>query len=102
MAIVFTKQKKSQRNLIMFSVLVILISVFMVCRVFLKKEITYVSTGDVPVAVKKIEINFAVLKKMKDFRLFVEIQPLIEATPTDEEPDITGIKIGRENPFLPY
>ncbi|MDP3995984.1 MAG: hypothetical protein Q8P74_01925 [bacterium] len=102
MAIVFTKQKKSQRNLIIFSVLVILISFLAVWWLLLRKETSYVPTEDAPVVVKKIEINFAVLERMKDFRLFVEIEPLAESTPTSEEPGITSKTIGRENPFLPY
>jgi len=102
MAIVFTKQKKSQRNLIIFSVLVILISFLTVGWLFLRKETSYVSTEDVSAVVKKIEINFAVLERVKDFRLFVEIEPLSESIPTSEESDMTVITIGRENPFLPY
>ena len=101
MAIVFTKQKKSQRTLIIFSALAILISAFVLWQVFLRKEAPNIPTEVVPTVVKRIDINFAILERIKGFQSFSEIKPLEETTPTDGE-GVKEVKIGRENPFLPY
>ncbi len=100
MAIVFTKQKRSQRILIIASVLVIIIFVIILWQVFLKKESPYIPEEVFFLPPKKISINFEALEKVKEFQLFTEIEPFKEVPPTEDKP--AGVKIGRENPFLPY
>ena len=100
MAIVFTKQRRSQRILMIVSFLIIVGSAVVLAWTFLKKETPYVSTEVLLPSVKEIKINFEVLEKMKKFQPFAEIQPFKEVTPTEE--GLEEVKIGRENPFLPY
>jgi hypothetical protein len=102
MAIVFTKQKRSQRVLIIFSVLMILVSAIVLWWAFLREEAPYVPSEIALPSVKSIEINFEALEKAKEFQPFTEIQPLQEVAPTEGEDGSPGITIGRENPFLPY
>jgi len=101
MAIVFTKQRRSQRILIIVSLLIIVISAIVLGQMFLKKEVPYVPPELSLPPAREIKINFDVLEKIKQFQPFVEIQPLKEVTPTEEE-GVEEVKIGRENPFLPY
>jgi hypothetical protein len=102
MAIVFTKQKKSQRVLIVFSVLIILVSAIVLWWAFLRGEAPYVPPEIVLPPAKDIEINFEALEKAKEFQPYTEIQPLEEVAPTEGEDGSPGITIGRENPFLPF
>jgi len=97
MAIVFTKQKKSQRALIVFSVLAIVISAVVLWWAFLREEAPYVPPQVALPASRDIEINFGALEKAGEFQPFVEIQPFEEVIEEGEE-----LRIGRENPFLPY
>lgn len=102
MAIVFTKQRRNQRILIIVSLLIIVISAIVLSRLFLKKEVSYIPPAEVSLPlVREIKINFDVLEKIKQFQPFAEIQPLKEVSPTEER-GVEGVKIGRENPFLPY
>jgi hypothetical protein len=102
MAIVFTKQKRSQRVLIIFSVLMILVSAIVLWWAFLREEAPYVPSEIALPPAKSIEINFEALEKAKEFQPFTEIQPLQEVAPVEGEDGSPGITIGRENPFLPY
>jgi len=89
MAIVFTKQKRSQKILIIASVLAIIVSIIIFWQGFLKKESPYVPEEVFFLPPKEISINFEALERVKEFQLFIEIEPFKE-------------EIGRENPFLPY
>jgi flagellar basal body-associated protein FliL len=106
MAIVFAKQKKNQKILIAAAAAVLLLSALIAWWLFLKKSSPAVPTITAPLTVKRIEINFAALAKMKDFYTFVDIIPLQEETEEEGElgegADLTGLVIGRSNPFLPY
>ncbi len=68
---------------------------------FLKKEAPHIPPEVFLPTFKEIKINFEVLEKIKAFQPFSEIKPLEETTPTDGE-GAREVKIGRENPFIPY
>ena len=101
MAIVFTKQRKNQRILIIVSVFIIIITLIVLWQAFLKKEAPYIPPEVFLPTAKEIKINFEALEGIKGFQSFSEIKPLKETTPTDGE-GVKEVKIGRENPFLPY
>lgn len=101
MAIVFTKQRKSQRILIIVSVFIIIITLIVLWQVFLKKEASHIPPEVFLPTFKEIKINFEALEGIKGFQSFSEIKPLEETIPTDGE-GVREVKIGRENPFIPY
>lgn len=100
MAIIFTKQKKSQRNLIIASIFVIILSLIVFWQGFFREETPYVSPEVLLPPSREISINFEALEKIKEFQPFAKIEPFKEVPPTEDKP--AGVKIGRENPFLPY
>jgi len=69
---------------------------------FLREEAPYVPPEIVLPPSRDIKINFEALEKAKEFWLYTEIQPFKGVTPTDGEGGLVEIKIGRENPFIPY
>ncbi len=86
----FLEQKQKQRYLILFLLAVVLLTLFIVWKGFLKKP----STPEVAVQVSlppRTEINFEIFKNP----LLQELQPFEEIKPLEGEK-------GRENPFIPY
>ena len=90
MAIVFTKERKKQRYLILVLVLLIFAILSAVWWGWIRKE-EGISPGALPAyAPPKVEINWGVLKdpQLKELQVFEEISPF------------EG-EAGRENPFVP-
>ncbi len=100
MAIVFEKQKKTQRILILILIILLLATIFFIWQGFFKKEEGIISSGP-PVIRKEIKINFDVLKNplLEELQPFSGIEPFQEVSASPGEPEK---KIGRENPFIPY
>lgn len=96
MAIIFTKQTKSQRNLIFLFLFILLITATVIWWGFFRKEEAgpEVSTFQ---AEQRIEINTSILEKefLKTRQPFPVIGPFQEGTKPEE-------KLGRVNPFEPY
>jgi len=92
MAIVFVEQIKKQKYLILvFGIVIFLIMAVILWEGFLAKE-KPPEVGIFPIPTKKIKINFEIFKNP----LLEELQPIEKIVPE------TGIKPGRDNPFLPY
>lgn len=101
MAIVFIKQKKTQRNLIIVFALVIIITIIILWQgVFKKESLPFQREVFLPPP-KEIKMNFEIFEhpKLKELLLFTEIEPFKEIPPTEDAP---GVKVGRENPFVSY
>lgn len=89
--------------MIIFSVLAILISAVVMWWAFLREEPVYVPPSVALPEAREIAINFEVLERVRDFSAFVEIQPFVEIIPTgEEEEEAEEMRIGRQNPFIPY
>lgn len=99
MAIVFTKEKKKHNVLIVVFIFLIVIIAFIFWQGFSRKTIT-VFLEKLPEPPKEIKINFEVLRKIREFQPFAEIEPFKIIPPTEDDP--VGREAGRENPFLPY
>lgn len=101
MAIVFTKQKKNQRNLIIVFILVMIVTFLVIWQGFFKEGGTIFPEEPFLPPQKEIKINFEILDHpaLKEFEPFVEIEPFQEIPPVQGQPEK---KIGRENPFIPY
>jgi len=101
MAIVFLEQRKTQRNLILvFFVLIFIISI-VVWRGSSKEESpTTISEEFSPSLEKIVEIDFEIFKNpvLEKLQPFLDIIPL-ELSATGTKP---SVKVGRENPFIPY
>lgn len=104
MAIIFLKEKRTQKTLIAVFVLIVLATAFIVWQGLFKEgtEVA-VEEAEFKFIPRKIEIDFSVLESsvLEGLQPFSEIEPMEEATPTEgeiEPPD----EFGRENPFLPY
>jgi len=91
MAIVFIEQIKKQKYLILVFIIVISITVIVLWKGFFSKA-KPPQAEVLPLPVKKIEINFEIFKNP----LLNELEPIEKIIPE------TGVKAGRENPFLPY
>jgi len=101
MAIVFVKQKKGQRNLLIILALIIVVTVIVFWRGFSEGE-EPLSTEEVfSPSVQNIEIDFGIFERLNldDFQLFEEIKPLEEVPLTE---GAVGVEKGRENPFILY
>ncbi len=100
MAIVFEKQKKTQKNFILILIVVFLITIFVVWQGFFKKE-TKIFFETLTPTKKEIKINFEILKNplLETLQSFSAIKPFEETPSTPGKP---GEKLGRENPFIPY
>lgn len=101
MAIVFVKQKKGQRNLLIILALIIVVTVIIFWRGFSEDE-EPLSTEEVfSSSDQNIEIDFGIFERLDldDFQLFEEIKPL-EEVPLIE--GAAGVEKGRENPFILY
>jgi hypothetical protein len=105
MAIIFLQEKRTQKSLIAVFVLVILAIAFVLWQGFSEKETEVYVEEEVGLEFipRKIEIDFSLLESsvLESLQLFSEIEPLEEATPTEEEIGLPT-EIGRENPFIPY
>jgi len=104
MAIVFLKEKRTQKSLIVVFVLIILITAFIIWQGFFKEETeVYLEEEGFKFTPRKIEIDFSILEHpvLEELQPFFEIEPLEEATPTEEGIEMPT-EIGRENPFIPY
>jgi len=103
MAIVFLKEKRTQRSLIVVFVLVVLITAFVIWQGFFKKEAEVSFEEGFKFLPRKIEIDFSTLENpnLEALQLFFKIEPLEEATPTEEGIGLPT-EIGRENPFMTY
>jgi len=101
MAIVFEKQKKTQRNLILILTVVLVITVVIIWQGFSEEEAGVSVETPTVFAKKEIKINFNVLADplLEELQPFSETKPFEEATSTPGKP---GLKLGRENPFVPY
>jgi len=93
MAITFIEERKKIRRLIPVLAGIILMTAIVLWFGFFVEE--RFEIVEVKEPVKKIEINFQILKDpiLKDLEPFEEIKPFEE---------IVEEKIGRENPFLSY
>ena len=100
MAVVFLQQKREQKKLIFVFCIVLLLTLFIIWYGFFRKNgattKTFVYTVPIP---QNININFEILDNeyFKQMDPFYQIQPVPTSTP-----DISGIKVGRDNPFISY
>ncbi len=104
MAIIFEQQKKKQRNLSFVFLGFVVITILGIWQAFFKKgTAVFTPTSPMASAKKEIKINFEVLgsPQIKQLEPFLEIQPFKESTIIQGKIKKT-IKVGRENPFLPY
>jgi len=105
MAIIFLREKRTQKSLIVIFILIVLATAFIVWQGFSKEEKAevYVVEKEFKFIPRKIEIDFSVLENpvLEGLQPFFEIEPLEEATPTEEGIELPT-EIGRENPFIPY
>ncbi len=104
MAIIFEQQKKKQRNLAFVFLGFFVITVLVIWQGFFRKgTAVFTPTSPMASAKKEIKINFEILDspQMKQLESFAEIQPFQESTTTQGKIKKT-IKVGRENPFIPY
>jgi len=102
MPIVFEKQKKTQRNLILILSGVLLITIIVLWQGFFKKEEgKEIIPESIILPKKEIKINFEILKnpRLEKLQLFSDIEPFKETPPPKGKPEE---KLGRENPFLSY
>ncbi len=100
MEVDFIKKEKRQQKLAIISIVLIVIIVIVLWQAFFKKEDFYV-LEQIDLPIKEIKINFEAFEKIKRFQPFVAIEPLKEIIP-EEGDDSVEVRIGRENPFLPY
>lgn len=91
MAIIFLEKRKRLQYLFPVLGIVILITLIVLWRGFFTKIPLEIIQFEIPKPVKKIEINFEILKNPQ----LEELQLLEKIPPYDGE-------IGRENPFIPY
>jgi len=91
MPILFLEKIKRQKYLIIVFLIVILITAFVLWKGFFVKEKPPEEVISKPV--KTIEIDFETLKSP----ILENFEPLEKIPPLGPE-----IKIGRENPFIPY
>jgi hypothetical protein len=91
MAITFVEERRKLRYLFLVLVMVVLITIFVLWRGFFVKEKLPFLPPSPEVPIKKIVINFEILKHP----ILEELQPF------EKIPPFEG-KIGRENPFIPY
>jgi hypothetical protein len=90
MAIVYIKQKKIQKTLILVFTAILLIIAFVVWRGFSEeKEEAFLEKLIVPREEVKIDFDFLKRPFLEELQPFSEIEPL-------------GEEVGRENPFVPY
>ena len=102
MAIVFFQEKKTQKNLIFIFGIVLMITVFVIWQGYFKKEKeTSFVEGVRTFSKKEVKINFEIFKNpiLEKLQPFTEISPFLATPPAGEKPEV---KLGRENPFLPY
>ena len=100
MAVVFLQKKREQKKLILIFCVVLSVTFFVIWYGFFRKTggttKTFVYTVPIP---KTININFEILDNeyFKNMDPFYEIQPLATTSA-----DISGVKPGRENPFITF
>lgn len=101
MAIVFVKQKKGQRNLLIVLALIVVVTVIVFWRGFSEGEEPLPTEEVFSSSVQNIEIDFGIFERLDldDFQLFEEIKPLEEIPPAE---GVAGLEKGRENPFIFY
>lgn len=92
MAVEFRESEKRQKILIYVFAVVVLVTLLVLWLGYFKPE-KPLEEAFLPPVIKKIEINWDVLKNpfLENLQTFEGLPPL----PPEEE-------IGRENPFLPY
>lgn len=90
MAIEFTKIEKIQIRKYLIHVLIVLALFFAIY--YLRKFLAIEVVVELPTAIEKMEIDFSLFEKEKEF--FENLLPFSEIVPGKEK--------GRENPFLPY
>ncbi len=90
MAIIYIKQRKIQKVLILVFIAVLLIIAFVVWQGFFREEKETLSEGFI-LPRREVKIDFDFLKSpfLEKLQSFSEIESLKE-------------EIGRENPFIPY
>ena len=106
MAIIFLKEKRTQKSLIAVFVLIVLATAFIIWQGLFREGTEIYSEEEerfefIP---REIKIDYSVLESsvLEGLQPFSEIEPLLEeATPTEGEIELPT-EIGRENPFIPY
>jgi len=91
MAITFLEKRKRLRYFVPVLIITILVTAFVIWQGFFVQEGLPVAEEIVEIPIKKIKIDFQVLKNP----IFEDLQPFEEIPPFE-------VEIGRENPFLPY
>jgi len=100
MAITFIEERKRQRYLLIIFLVLIVILLGIIWKGFFQKEKEEVEFPGASSTSSMIEINFKILESEK----LNELEPFPFIPSIEEEALSTGeeIKIGRENPFIPY
>lgn len=90
MAIIFVKERKKQKKLIIIFIGIILITLFILWQFYFKAEEPPFRVELMPIK-KEIRIDLSILETpfLNQLQSFEEIKPFED-------------EIGRENPFIPY
>lgn len=88
--VTFIEEKKKQKRLIYIMAVALLITFFVLWQGFLRQSGVIPKEGVMPVELKKVEIDFAILES-----------PVLKGLSDFEPISQFEEKIGRENPFLP-
>jgi len=106
MAIIFLQQKNFQKILLFIFIFIVIITLIIIWQSFSKKQETALieETALIPKKEIKIDFNKLISQDIQNLISFPEIEPFKEvaASTTETGEEIPGIKIGRDNPFLPY
>jgi len=99
MAITFLEEKKRQRYLIVIFIILIVVIIGVIWQSFFRER-EVIPGPEVVFKPPVIKINFEILKSPA----LEELQPFEPIPSLEEEIAATGkeVKIGRDNPFLPY
>ncbi|MFH1401515.1 MAG: hypothetical protein ABIG40_00955 [Parcubacteria group bacterium] len=90
MPINFSEKGNRQKYLIIFLIVIVLITIFVLRKNIFKTPVSFLPPAEV-FLVKSIEINFEVLKS-----------PVLKALQLPEAEKPFEGKVGRENPFVSY
>jgi len=93
MTIIFQKKEELNKKLILFSIVLILLIIFLVWLIFFRKE-TGIPVGILPVEIE-IPTEAQPPKDLLEDPIFKRLELFFEIKSLEQEP-------GRENPFIPF
>ena len=105
MAIIFLREKRTQKSLIIVFVLIVLATAFIIWQGLFKQETEiYLGEEELEFIPREIKIDFSLLESsaLEALQPFSEIESLPEGATSTEEGVELPSEFGRENPFIPY